>query len=426
MKVLRRKLFDSVALRFLEIALIEPVYERLRYLPRLPPMLRRRRFELGRRFPRQRVPSIAPAALQTMPGPLRDEDAAWAAYEQGPLRNFWVTYREAERWIFRQWSFILPALPRYLRGEALLKTVAQAEPRSTPGEQTPEQLSALIRAEAARLGLTSIGITAYDPRYTYAEDAGNHDEGSVIMCVVESDYDDELTVPSRQNERMLFELYIQQFDMIAKLATFVQDLGYRAQPQNAEGPFMYVPYGAQAGLGQMGYNGQLLTPGAGARVSLMAITTNAELGHDAPVDYGIPSVCAECKVCVRRCPVGAIPSTPSVHRGVTKTKIKTERCLPVVGQTDGCAICVKVCPIQRFGLEAVIGHYEQTGGILGKDSDDLEGYTWPLNEQYYGANTKPRINSARLLAPDGLVFDKELLYRPFPDADIVDTYINSQ
>lgn len=36
----------------------------------------------------------------------------------------------------------------------------------------------------------------------------------------------------------------------------------------------------QAGLGQMGFNGQLLTPGAGARVTLTAIITSAQLAHD--------------------------------------------------------------------------------------------------------------------------------------------------
>ena len=42
----------------------------------------------------------------------------------------------------------------------------------------------------------------------------------------------------------------------------------------------------------------------------------------------------------------------------------------------GCGICMKVCPIQKFGLQAVMEHYIETGGeILGKGTHQLEGYT---------------------------------------------------
>jgi ferredoxin len=218
---------------------------------------------------------------------------------------------------------------------------------------------------------------------------------------------------------------VTQFEQTAKLAEFIHALGVRAQPHDAIGPMMYIPFAVQAGLGQMGFNGQLLTPGAGARVTLTGITTGAVLEYDEPVDFGIPGICAECKVCVRRCPVGAIPAAPAVHRGVTKTKIKTERCLPVIGQAEGCAVCVKVCPIQRFGVEAVTAYYSETGRILGKDSDDLEGYTWISDHRYYGVGEKPRISSEHLLHPPELEFDPQLLYEPLPQEDLIGTYVAS-
>ena len=43
---------------------------------------------------------------------------------------------------------------------------------------------------------------------------------------------------------------------------------------------------------------------------------------------------------------------------------------------EGCSICIKVCPVQRYGLEDVLDHYNATGGkILGKGTEELEGYT---------------------------------------------------
>lgn len=422
---LKRRWHD-MTWRFLDAALSEEGLERWKRVPQLPSALRRPKYRLTRRFPRQHVAATAPASLRTAPGVLRDEEAAWEAYRQAPLRDFWRVYPEAEAWIFKVWAhFLAPVLSRYLRAIDRLVEVGKVEPEPNPEPHTPEQLSRLIRAEAARLGLTAVGFAPFDPRYVYHEHASDLETGSVIICVLEEDYDSEQLVPSRKHERMTFECYVSQFDMTAKLAQFIHGLGYRAQPHDATGPMMYIPFAVQAGLGQMGFNGQLLTPGAGARVTLTAISTGAELAHDEPVDFGIPGICGECKVCVRRCPVGAIPQAPAVHRGVTKTKIKTERCLPVIGQAGGCAVCVKVCPIQRFGVEAVVAYYEETGRILGKDSDDLEGYTWLIDHRYYGVGDKPRISSEQLLHPPELEFDPRLLYEPLPEENVIEQYVAS-
>lgn len=418
--------WHDITWRFLDVVLSEKGLERWKRVPELPPVLRRPKHRLTRRFARQHVTATAPPSLRTAPGVVRDEAAAWDAYRQAPLRDFWCVYPQAETWIFKVWAtFLWPVLSRYLRGIDRLAETGRARPEPSSESPTPEQLSRLIRAEAARLGLTAVGFAPYDPRYVYHEHAGELETGSVIICVLEEDYDSEQLVPSREHERMTFECYVSQFEMTAELARFIHRLGYRAQPHDATGPMMYIPFAVQAGLGQMGYNGQLLTPGAGARVTLTAITTGATLAHDEPVDFGIPGICAQCKVCVRRCPVGAIPATPAVHRGVTKTKIKTERCLPVIGQAGGCAVCAKACPIQRFGVEAVIAYYEETGRILGKDSDELEGYRWPIDHRYYGVGEKPRIHGQRLLHPPELDFDPKLLYEPLSDEKVIERYVAS-
>jgi ferredoxin len=174
-----------------------------------------------------------------------------------------------------------------------------------------------------------------------------------------------------------------------------------------------IAYGVSAGLGQLGLNGQLLTPEAGSRCRLAAITTGAPVVHGHPVDYGIELICDTCQLCVRRCPVGAIPMLRREHRGVVKAKIKTERCFPTVAQAHGCAVCMKVCPVQRYGLPAVDRHFAQTGEILGKGTDELEGFAWPLDGRFYGAGRKPRIQPG-FVNPPGWHFDKD---RTVPPAD---------
>lgn len=75
-------------------------------------------------------------------------------------------------------------------------------------------------------------------------------------------------------------------------------------------------------------------------------------------------------------------------RGVWKYKTYTERCFPTVLNYKGCAVCMKVCPIQKFGLRKVLEHYRATGQILGKGTLELEGYELP-GKGFYGPGELP-------------------------------------
>jgi hypothetical protein len=97
-------------------------------------------------------------------------------------------------------------MPRSLRGLEVLRRLALTSPAGEPKETDPQVLSSLIRAEAARIGMTAVGLTAYDARYTYAHNAGTHDEGSVILCVQEEDWLIGQSAPSRRHERETHEM----------------------------------------------------------------------------------------------------------------------------------------------------------------------------------------------------------------------------
>lgn len=65
---------------------------------------------------------------------------------------------------------------------------------------------------------------------------------------------------------------------------------------------------------------------------------------------------------------------------------------------------MKVCPVQRYGLAEVLRHYESTDEILGKDTDDLEGYDWPLDGRHYGPGLTPMV-ADDVMNPSGFHFD---------------------
>jgi ferredoxin len=192
------------------------------------------------------------------------------------------------------------------------------------------------------------------------------------------------------------------------MAAYIRSLGYHAQ---VHGPSNHsaatIPMFVAAGLGQLGANGQLLTPHAGARCRLQIITTDALVGYDAPVDYGFHALCQTCQVCVDRCPGRALGREKIWWRGVEKNKLAYKRCRPVMVRYEGCAICMKVCPVNRYGGKAVMEHYLETGQILGKGTHALEGYTLHPESTgtyaagYFGPGELPVFNAEFFEIPRG-------------------------
>lgn len=376
-------------------------------LKRVPPLPRSlRRLETAPVWPR--ADADTPAEIRGVAGIRRDREAERRAFDERPLHQYFDLFPEnVPRSIRHGWNFMLPATPRLGRAIERMSALAgfrrgterpggEPAPRSTAPRRAPSELTELVRVEAARLGLSAVGFAAYDRKYTFAEYQGTHDEGSVVVCAYEQDWAATQTAPSARAERAAFAAYAGMTERAVALAEFLERQGHRAKAHSFAGETMAIHYAVEAGLGQLGMNGQLLTPQAGSRVRICVITTDAELVHDAPVDFGIEKICDACRICVRRCPVGAIPSSRREHRGVTKPKIKTERCFPLVAKSEGCAVCMKVCPLQRYGLDAVKRHYVETGGaILGKDTPELEGFTWPEDGRFYGPGERLAVEQRR-------------------------------
>ena len=90
-----------------------------------------------------------------------------------------------------------------------------------------------------------------------------------------------------------------------------------------------------------------------------------------------------------RCPGRAINQNKIWYRGVEKSKLDFRRCRPVMTRYSGCGVCMKVCPIQRYGMPQVMTHYIETGNVLGKGSENLEGYELP-DKGYFRVGRLPK------------------------------------
>ena len=94
---------------------------------------------------------------------------------------------------------------------------------------------------------------------------------------------------------------------------------------------------------------------------------------------------------MQRCPGRALPNIKVNWHGVTKYRIITERCQPMLAYAE-CNVCTKVCPVQHYGLKPVLEHYDKTGGkILGKGTDKLEAYNM-FNKGFFGVGERPKFS----------------------------------
>ena len=266
-----------------------------------------------------------------------------------------------------------------------------------------------IRLKAREMGFSEVGFTRFDMRYVFKSMKSWVKFPHAICLAWEQDYELTQASPSLWADRPHHAAYRSMCAVALDLADYIRSLGYRGQihnPNHSSGA--YIPMFVEAGLGQLGANGQLLSPHFGSRARIMIISTDAQVTYDQPIDYGIHTFCSTCQVCVNRCPGRALMRQKVWWRGAEKHKLIYKRCLPVAIRYEGCVVCMKVCPIQRYGAQAVMDHYAATGQVLGKGTDLLEGYSL-RDKKYYGPGELPSFHSAFFNIPqrkaDDLLFD---------------------
>ena len=278
-----------------------------------------------------------------------------------------------------------------------------------PGKNVTEQ----IKAKARDLGFGEVGITRYDRRYTFKYKKRWIKFEHAICLAFEQDYERTQAIPSMFAETTHFGTYRTMSQSGLILADYIRSLGYHAQVHSpADNSAVYIPMFVQAGLGQLGAHGQLLSPHFGSRARLMIITTDAMITYDKPLDYGIHKFCEICQVCVGRCPGRALIRDKVWWRGVQKHKLVYDRCRPVMARYSGCGVCMKVCPVQKYGMKPVMEHYVKTGEVLGKGTHELEGYSVE-GKGYFGPGELPHFNHDFFDIPHGR--SEDMLFEEFKD-----------
>ncbi|NQW17717.1 MAG: hypothetical protein HQ478_09555 [Chloroflexi bacterium] len=342
--------------------------------------------------------------LVTVPGsPTRERDVSFYSREY-PLETQNIEKAADREW---GWTIYTPEVTEYRRGHDVANKPlidAAAISGDIPPTVEPEaglDVTEMIRTRAEEVGFGEVGFTKYDRHYTFESKKKWARFSSAICLALEQDFDQTQSIPSLEAEFAHFGTYEVAGALALDLSEYVRSLGYHAQvhsPNDNSG--IYIPLFVAAGLGQLGANGQLLSPHFGSRARLLVITTDALVTHDEPIDYGINKFCDTCQVCVDRCPARALVKDRVWWRGAHKNKLIYDRCRPVMVTYDGCGICMKVCPVQKFGMQSVMEHYVETGEVLGKGTDDLEGYELS-GKGYFASGELPHMGNKIFDFPHG-------------------------
>jgi epoxyqueuosine reductase len=359
----------------------------------------------GKRYGEPSVTIPIPEELETVPGiPMNQREVDWYAREY-PLETMNITERAS-----RDWANTLRdqhAEMREIRKEhdklnsSLIMATRQTAQMEPTAEPAGEDVTQKIKDKARELGYLEVGITAYDTRYEYQSKRGFNHYPHAVCLAYEQDFEPTQTIPSIDAEIVHSSTYRTEGAAGLELGNYIRSLGYHAQvhsPNDNTGP--YIPMFVAAGLGQLGACGYLLTPHVGSRCRLMMVTTDAKVTYDQPVDYGIHAFCQVCQVCVNRCPGRALMRDKIWWRGIEKNKLYFKRCRPVMARYLGCGVCMKVCPIQKYGMQSVMEHYAATGQVLGKGTHDLEGYTLE-GKGYFGPGEMPVFEAGFFNMPHG-------------------------
>ena len=255
----------------------------------------------------------------------------------------------------------------------------------------PAELTKIVKEVAKYLGAEMVGICELSPHHVYSHKAQKIDMiegewGKPTDILERHKYAISLAFPMKRELIKLSPSYADEAEighayhkaavLSSQLAAFIRECGYSAQGhQHRRDYVIHVPIAVDAGLGECGRLGYLITPEYGPCVRLTTVTTDMPLVPDKPVDYGINKFCEICKKCAKNCPSKSIPMGDKEEvRGYKKWQLDADKCFKFwLSNPDkyfGCAVCMKTCPWNQPNTwyhhlaTKMVKHIPWTGHIL--------------------------------------------------------------
>jgi ferredoxin len=263
---------------------------------------------------------------------------------------------------------------------------------------TPEEATSTIKNLARYWGAHSVGIAALKPYHIYSHvGRGSGAYGQAIELghrygiafTVKMDLEMVRTAPAAPTLLESARQYANAAQIAVQLGNLIRSFGYPARA-HIDGDYRVIaPLVARdAGLGEIGRMGLLMTPSLGPRVRLGVVTTNLPLQEDGRRrDPSVLDFCNVCLKCAETCPVRAIPFGDRQELdGALRWRIKDDICFRywAVTGTD-CARCMALCPYSYpdSAMHNLVRWAVRRSGVARRAA-------YALDRAFYGRSPEPR------------------------------------
>ncbi len=271
------------------------------------------------------------------------------------------------------------------------------KPALEKSEVNAEKAGRFIKGWARKLGAVSVGFTELCGYHKYSfigrgPDYGREvklDHKYAIALTVEMDKQMMDSAPYGPTVMESAQQYLNAGAAAVQIAEFIMGLGYSARA-HIDGNYRVVcPLVAKdAGLGEIGRMGLLMTPETGPRVRISVVTTDLPLIPDErTVDDSVHEFCLRCKKCADVCPAQAISFLgPLEINGTVRWQINQEKCYTYWTScgTD-CGRCMSVCP---YSHPDTLLHNLIRRGL--RTSSLFQVFALKLDDFFYGRKPVPK------------------------------------
>jgi epoxyqueuosine reductase len=300
--------------------------------------------------------------------------------------------------------------------------------------------AAAIKAEAKRLGFSSVGITASTPLEAEArhlddwlsrgyhadmawmerDPARRTDPGKVlsgtrsVISVALNYYTASGHAPGAREPKISRYAWGDDYhDVVGKrlkkLEMFIRsrEAGCSTRAYVDTGPVMDKAWAVRAGIGWLGKHTNVISKEFGSWLFLGTILTTLVCEHDQP----ITDLCGTCTACLDACPTDAFPE-PYVldarkcisyltieHRG----EISQELADRFDGWMFGCDICQDVCPWNKFQQPSVDVSFEPRPGLVHPDPKEFSDMTQEEFSARFRGSAIKRTKHAGMIRNAGIV-----------------------
>jgi reductive dehalogenase len=260
----------------------------------------------------------------------------------------------------------------------------------------PKKITAFIKSLCKKFGAIDVGVIKLKNEHLYSHRGREHNYGEpvenrhpfAIALTVEMDHDFVRNAPYALSVLESSRQYVRSGMIALRVAEYIRQMGYDARA-HIDGEYEVIcPLVARdAGLGEIGRMGLLMTPNLGPRVRIAVVTTSIPLITDKrKEDYSMIDFCKTCKKCADVCPSRAIPFDDRKEiNGLLRWQIDQEACFTywTKAGTD-CARCMSVCPYSHPDnfLHQIIRY-----GI--KNSPVFRYFAIKMDDFFYGRKPKP-------------------------------------